>query len=35
VRELDRLVTDWHGQLPVSLPGGLVGARECDSLVFR
>lgn len=35
VRELDRLVTDWHGQRPVSLPGGLVGARECDSLVFR
>ena len=35
VLELDRLVTDWHGQQPVSLPGGLVGARECDSLVFR
>ena len=34
VRELDRLVTDWHGQRPVSLPGGLVGARECDSLHF-
>jgi tRNA(Ile)-lysidine synthase len=35
VRELDRLVSDWHGQSPVSLPGGLVGARECDRLVFR
>jgi len=35
MRELDRLVTDWHGQKPVSLPGGLVGGRECDSLVFR
>jgi tRNA(Ile)-lysidine synthase len=35
VRELDRLVTDWHGQQPVSLPGGLVAARQCDRLVFR
>jgi tRNA(Ile)-lysidine synthase len=35
VRDLDLLVMDWHGQRPVSLPGGLVGARECDSLVFR
>jgi len=35
VRELDRLVTDWHGQSPVSLPGGLVGARQCDRLLFR
>jgi tRNA(Ile)-lysidine synthase len=35
IRELDRLVTNWHGQKPVSLPGGLVGARECGSLVFR
>jgi tRNA(Ile)-lysidine synthase len=35
VRDLDRLITDWHGQRPVSLPGGLVGARECDTLVFR
>jgi tRNA(Ile)-lysidine synthase len=35
VRELDRLITDWHGQQPVSLPGGLVGARECDRLTFR
>jgi tRNA(Ile)-lysidine synthase len=35
VRELDRLVTNWHGQKPVSLPGGLVGARECDRLTFR
>lgn len=35
VRELDRLVTDWHGQQPVSLPGGLVGARSYDRLVFR
>jgi tRNA(Ile)-lysidine synthase len=35
VRELDRLVTNWHGQKPVSLPGGLVGARDCDTLLFR
>jgi len=35
IRELDRLVTNWHGQKPVSLPGGLVGARECDRLHFR
>ena len=35
IGELDRLVTNWHGQKPVSLPGGLVGARECDTLVFR
>lgn len=35
VRELDRLVTDWHGQGPVALPGGLVGFRRCDRLTFR
>jgi tRNA(Ile)-lysidine synthase len=35
VGELDRLVMDWHGQRPVSLPGGLVGERRCDRLVFR
>jgi tRNA(Ile)-lysidine synthase len=35
IRELDRLVTNWHGQKPVSLPGGLVGARQCDTLHIR
>jgi tRNA(Ile)-lysidine synthase len=35
VREIDRLVTDWHGQGPVSLPGGLVADRSCDRLSFR
>jgi tRNA(Ile)-lysidine synthase len=35
VTELDRLVTDWHGQHPVSLPGGLVAERRCDRLHFR
>lgn len=35
VAALDRLVTDWHGQGPVSLPGGLVGERRYDRLTFR
>ena len=35
VRALDALVTDWHGQRAVSLPGGLVGERRCDRLHFR
>jgi tRNA(Ile)-lysidine synthase len=33
--EIDRLVTDWHGQGPVSLPGGLVADRSCGRLSFR
>jgi tRNA(Ile)-lysidine synthase len=35
VRQLDRLVTDWHGQGAVSLPGGLVAERSCDRLSFQ
>jgi tRNA(Ile)-lysidine synthase len=35
VHELDRLVTDWHGQGAVSLPGGLEVNRSCDRLSFR
>jgi tRNA(Ile)-lysidine synthase len=35
VREIERLVIDWHGQGPVSLPGGLVADRSCDRLCFR
>lgn len=35
IAEVDRLVTDWHGQRPVSLPGGLVAERRCDRLHFR
>jgi tRNA(Ile)-lysidine synthase len=35
VREIDRLVTDWHGQGPVTLPGGLVALRSCDRLCFQ
>jgi tRNA(Ile)-lysidine synthase len=33
--ELDRLVTDWHGQGGVSLPGGLVAGRSYGRLSFR
>ena len=35
VGEIDRLVTDWRGQGPVCLPGGLVALRECGRLTFR
>ena len=35
VREIDRLVTAWHGQGPVSLPGGLVAERAYGRLTFR
>ncbi|MDT4997181.1 MAG: tRNA(Ile)-lysidine synthase [Pseudonocardiales bacterium] len=35
VREIERLVTDWRGQGPVSLPGGLHAERACDRLNFR
>ncbi len=35
VAAVDALVTDWHGQGPVSLPGGGSVAREGDRLVAR
>lgn len=35
VSRLEALVTDWHGQGPVHLPGGLEGVRECGRLVLR
>lgn len=35
VAELERLVIDWHGQGPVSLPGGLVAERRYDRLQLR
>jgi tRNA(Ile)-lysidine synthase len=35
VHEMDRLVTHWHGQGAVSLPGGLVAERSYDRLSFR
>jgi tRNA(Ile)-lysidine synthase len=35
VRAIEALVTEWHGQGPVSLPGGLVAERSYDRLSFR
>ena len=35
VLELDRLVTDWHGQGPIQLPGAVVGRRDCGRLVLE
>ncbi|HWC36108.1 MAG TPA: tRNA lysidine(34) synthetase TilS [Mycobacteriales bacterium] len=35
VDALESLVTDWHGQGPISLPGGLEAIRVCDRLSFR
>jgi tRNA(Ile)-lysidine synthase len=32
---IDALLTDWHGQGPVDLPGGLVVTRRCDTLDFQ
>ena len=34
VAELDRLVTSWHGQQRVELPGGVSASREGTSVVF-
>ena len=34
VRELDRLVSDWHGQGPLDLPGGVAAARSCGTLAL-
>jgi tRNA(Ile)-lysidine synthase len=34
VHELDRLVTDWHGQGPLHLPGGVRGERRCGRLLL-
>ncbi|HWL38551.1 MAG TPA: tRNA lysidine(34) synthetase TilS [Frankiaceae bacterium] len=35
VAAIDALLTNWHGQGPVDLPGGLVAVRSCDTLAFR
>jgi tRNA(Ile)-lysidine synthase len=35
VRDIERLVTHWRGQGPVSLPGGLVAERAYDRLSFQ
>jgi tRNA(Ile)-lysidine synthase len=32
--ELDRLVTNWHGQVRIELPGGIACHREGDSLSY-
>jgi tRNA(Ile)-lysidine synthase len=34
VDELDRLVTAWHGQRHVDLPGGVCAFRRCGKLLF-
>jgi tRNA(Ile)-lysidine synthase len=34
VAALDALVTGWHGQGPVDLPGGLAAVRRYDTLAF-
>jgi tRNA(Ile)-lysidine synthase len=35
VHDIDRLVTHWHGQGAVSLPGGLAADRSYDRLSFQ
>ncbi len=35
VGELDRLVTDWHGQTRVELPGRISASRDGDALRFE
>lgn len=35
VLELDRLITDWHGQGPIQLPGAVEGRRDCGRLVLE
>jgi tRNA(Ile)-lysidine synthase len=34
VEALERLVTDWHGQGPLHLPGGVAAARACGTLTL-
>jgi tRNA(Ile)-lysidine synthase len=35
VAGIDALVTGWHGQRGVDLPGGLAAVRVCDTVAFR
>lgn len=35
VESVDRLITGWHGQGPLHLPGGIEAKRRCGNLVFR
>ncbi len=34
VAEVDRLITDWHGQGPLPLPGRVNAGRQCGRLYF-
>jgi len=34
IARIDALISDWHGQGPVDLPGGIAGQRECGRLGF-
>ena len=34
VTAVDALVTSWHGQGPLDLPGGVRASRRCDSLLL-
>jgi tRNA(Ile)-lysidine synthase len=35
IEETDRLLTDWHGQKPLNLPGGVVARRRNGRLFFQ
>lgn len=35
IEEADRLLTDWHGQKPLNLPGGVVARRSDGRLFFQ
>ncbi|HZG05715.1 MAG TPA: tRNA lysidine(34) synthetase TilS [Streptomyces sp.] len=35
IEEIDRLVTDWHGQRPINLPGRVAARRQGGTLVIR
>ncbi|MGZ5408920.1 MAG: tRNA lysidine(34) synthetase TilS [Aeromicrobium sp.] len=35
IRGIDELVTNWHGQVHVDLPGGVAALRVGDALTFR
>ncbi|MGK5449732.1 TilS substrate-binding domain-containing protein, partial [Streptomyces radiopugnans] len=35
IEEVDRLVTDWHGQRAISLPGRVAALRQGGTLVIR
>ncbi|PGH49769.1 hypothetical protein CRI70_15795 [Streptomyces sp. Ru87] len=35
IEEVDRLVTDWHGQGTINLPGRVEVRRRCGNLVIR